>query len=269
MKADAVVAVLGGALLLLGAGLAASGGGRALDMAGPLVDPDPMGAPPPAVTPAALWAGPLTAPELDPMARKGLDHHPALVVAAAARPGVASAAGHRGLAAASVDPLLDDKIAARLRLLPEERAWALDPALSDAAAAHCPSPLLGALCEPVGRAVVEAQVDAVLAQALVETDPELAAAALAAACRLGGDRGGALASPLLDHGDVRVQAAGLRLLGCAVGAAARPELEARLSDPVLGAVAALELTRLGASDALEPVAHAPTAAGIVARSAAP
>lgn len=78
-----------------------------------------------------------------------------------------------------------------------------------------------------------------------------------------------LAMLLLVHEAHRVEAAGLWLLACAVGGEAGARLEERLSDPDLGTVAALGLARLGATDALAPVAAAPPAVGIVARAATP
>ena len=78
-----------------------------------------------------------------------------------------------------------------------------------------------------------------------------------------------LAMPLLIHEAQRVEAAGLRLLACSVGGEARAPLEERLSVPDLGPVAPFGLARLGATDALAPVAAAPPAVGIVARAATP
>lgn len=247
MRGPRIAAVAGGALLLAGAAAAGVSGARALDLSGATSDPDPQGAPAPAPTPEALWAGPLARPAVAPDVRKGLDHHPALVAAAAARPGAGSVAGHGALAAVSADPVLDERVARRLRLSPAERAWALDPALADAAAARCPAPALGALCEPVGRAVVEAQVDAVLAPALIDPDPALAGAALAAACRLGPVRGAGLLDALGTPGDARGRATALRLRACTLGEVAVPALRAAAAGGGPEAsVAVLELRRLGA-----------------------
>ena len=242
----ALVAGVGRALLLVAGVLGAVEASRALDLEGPLTDPDPQGAPRPADTVAALWSGPLAEPELAPGVRKGLDHHPALVVAAAARPDRGSAAGHAGLAGVAVDPDLDAAIAARLRLSPAERAWALDPRLADAAAVHCPAPAVGLLCEPTGRAVVEAQVDAVLGPLLMAADSALASAALTAACGLGPERAAGLLEDLGFPDDARGRSVRLRLLACGTPAAAVPELQdAAGGDGPEAAVAVLELRRLG------------------------
>lgn len=242
----ALVAGVGRALLLVAGVLGAVEASRALDLEGPLTDPDPQGAPRPADTVAALWSGPLAEPELAPGVRKGLDHHPALVAAAAARPAQGSAAGHAGLAAVAIAPELDAAVAARLRLSAAERAWALEPALADAAAVHCPDPVVGLLCEPTGRAVVEAQVDAVLAPVLLDASPVLASAALDAACGLGPDRVAGLLEGLGAPRDARGRSVRLRLLACGERAAALPELQdAAGGDGPEAAVAVLELRRLG------------------------
>ena len=87
MKPSTVMTLIGAGLVALGGTLGAVEAAGALDLSGPQSDPDPQGAPMPASTPSDLWAGPLAQHQLAPLVRKGLDHHPALVAAAAARPG--------------------------------------------------------------------------------------------------------------------------------------------------------------------------------------
>ena len=262
MKPSTVMTLIGAGLVALGGTLGAVEAAGALDLSGPQSDPDPQGAPMPASTPSDLWAGPLAQHQLAPLVRKGLDHHPALVAAAAARPGVGTASGHAGLAAVAAEPRVDAFIAERLRLTPAERAWALDPSLAAAAAAHCPAPELGVLCDPMGRAVVEAQVDAALAPVLLDEDSALATAALGIACDLGVERGRSLLAAVGEPQDARRRAIRLRLLACAEGPDAGPELQRAAEGPgAVAAVAVLELRRLG----LEPGSPAP---GTPARIAA-
>ncbi len=252
--------------LVLGAWLVADEAAASLERSGPLVGGAPRGAPLPAASVEALWAGPLARTEVDTAVGVGLADHPELAVAAAARPSrLGSAAGHRALAAAALDPALAARLRRTVALPAAELSWLTDPALLAAARARCPA--LGVACDDAWLTAQAAAVDAALADALVDRDEGVAAAALAAACRIGPTRGVALADAVAPpEADVRARAVGLRVRSCALGGDAAADLEAELGPRNrLAPVAALELWRVGAHpDLLEDRRGDGTVVGILA-----